>query len=66
MICTKAYVKELPEEGSNIFKVEVPLMEDNTGTEAIFDALLCTTPGHYKGLEVGDAVSVTFKSFIIL
>ena len=61
MICTKAYIKELPEEGSNIFKVEVPLMEDNTGTEAIFDALLCTTPGNYKGLKVGDAVFVEFE-----
>lgn len=61
MICTKAYIKSVPEEGSNIFKVEVPLMEDNTGTEAIFDALLCTVPGHYKGLEVGDTVFVEFE-----
>ena len=61
MIVTKAYIKELPESGSNIFKVEVPLMEDNTGTEAIFDALLSTPPGIYKGLKVGDAVFVTFE-----
>lgn len=61
MICTKAYIKAIPEEGSNIFKVEVPLMEDNTGTEAIFDALLCTVPGHYKGLEVGDTVFIEFE-----
>ena len=61
MICTKAYIKALPEEGSNIYKVEVPLMQDNTGTEAIFDALLCTTPGSYKGLNVGDCVFVDFE-----
>lgn len=61
MICTKAYITALPEEGSNIFKVNVPLMIDNVSDEAIFDALLCYNEGNYNGLKVGDPVFVDFE-----
>lgn len=61
MILTKAYITKLPDEGSNIYKVRVPLMEDNTGTEAIFDALLCTSPICYNGYSVGDCVYIHFE-----
>ncbi len=58
---TKAYIKALPENGNNVFKVRVPLYEDNTEQEAIFDALLCTDPSSYNGYSVGDAVYVQFE-----
>lgn len=58
---TKAYIKALPENGDNVFKVRVPLYEDNTGQEAIFDALLCTDPSSYNGYSVGDAVYIQFE-----
>lgn len=61
MILTKAYIKELPNESSNFFKVEVPLMSDNTQNDAIFDALLCSDPANYNGYNVGDAVFVHFE-----
>ena len=61
MIMTKAYVTELPADGSNIFKVSVPLMMDNTESDAIFDAILAHTPGIYKGIDVGDCVIVDFE-----
>lgn len=58
---TKAYVTELPAEGDNIFKVSVPLMMDNTESDAIFDAILAHSPGIYKGINVGDCVVVDFE-----
>lgn len=61
MILTKAYITEIPEKGSNIFKVNVPLMQDNVSDEAIFDALLATTPGSYNDYKVGDCVFVDFE-----
>lgn len=48
MILTKAFIQQLPEKDSNIYKVRIPLMEDNTDTPAIFDAVSCHTPGIYK------------------
>jgi len=61
MIMTKAYVTELPAEGDNIFKVSVPLMMDNTESDAIFDAILAHSPGIYKGINVGDCVVIDFE-----
>ena len=61
MIMTKAYITELPEEGSNIFKVSVPMMMDNTESDAIFDAVLFNSPGIYNGFNVGDCVVVDFE-----
>ena len=61
MITTKAYITKVPDEGSNIFSVNVPLMADNVNEEAIFDALLATTPGSYNDFKVGDCVFVTFE-----
>lgn len=61
MITTKAYIKQVPEEGSNIFKVDIPLMQDNVSEEAVFDALLCSTSGNYNDYKVGDCVFVDFE-----
>lgn len=61
MLTTKAYVTKVPENGDNIFKVNVPLMMDNTETEAEFEAIISHSPGIYKGIEVGDCVIVTFE-----
>ena len=61
MITTKAYVTEVPEEGSNIYRVRVPLMEDNTETEAEFNAIVASSAGIYKGIEKGDCVIVDFE-----
>lgn len=61
MITTKAYITKLPEEGSNIFRVNVPLMTDNVSEEAEFDAILSTSPGIYNGLKEGDCVIVDFE-----
>ena len=58
---TKAYIVELPEQDSNIFKVSIPFMEDNTSSDAIFDALLCNSPIEFNGLKVGDCVFVGFE-----
>ena len=30
MLLTKAFITKLPDKGSNIYQVRVPLMEDNT------------------------------------
>ena len=60
MIMTRGIIVELPPEGSNIFRVEIPLMGDNTTNEAIFNATLCESPGSYNGFEVGDVVIVHF------
>ena len=61
MIITKAYIKSIPEEGDNIFTVNVPLMADNVNDEAVFDALLCVSPGSYNDYKEGDCVFVGFE-----
>ena len=61
MITTKAYITKMPDEGDNIFQVNVPLMADNVNDEAIFDALLSEPSGVYNDLKVGDCVFVTFE-----
>ncbi len=61
MLLTKAFITELPDKGSNIFKVRVPLMEDNTEGEAIFEATCLSTPGLYNTLHVDDCVYVDFE-----
>lgn len=61
MILTKAFITELPGEDSNLFKVRVPLMEDNTEGDAIFDATCLSIPGIYNTLQVGDCVYVDFE-----
>lgn len=61
MITTKAYITQVPSEGSNMFKVDIPLMQDNVSEEAIFDALLCSTSGNYNDYKVGDCVFVDFE-----
>lgn len=58
----KAYIKELPQNDSNIFKVRVPFLEDNTKKEVLFDALLCNQPGEYSGYKIGDCVFVVFEN----
>ena len=62
MITTRAYIVQIPENNDNHFKVRVPFMEDNTGEEAIYDALLCVSPTSYNGYSVGDVVFVTFEN----
>ena len=57
----KSYIKALPNQGSNVYKVRVPFLEDNTNREMIFDALLCSPPGEYYGYKVGDCVYVEFE-----
>ena len=61
MILTKAFITELPGSDSNLFKVRVPLMEDNTEGEAIFEATCLSIPGLYNTLNVGDCVYVDFE-----
>lgn len=62
MITTKAFITKIPEEGSNIFQVRVPLMEDNTQSEALFDALLCNSSNsEFNNYHVGDCVFVDFE-----
>jgi len=58
----KGYIKSLPSKGSNIFRVRIPFLEDNTSREMIFDSLLCNQPGEYAGYEVGDCVFVIFEN----
>ena len=60
MLTTKAYITAKPEEGDNIFKVNIPLMADNVSEEALFDALLCSN-GNYNDYNVGDCVFVSFE-----
>lgn len=57
----KALIKQLPDIGSNIFKVRVPYLEDNTKTEIILNATYCITPGIYDGLSVDDCVFIDFE-----
>lgn len=62
MITTKAFITKIPEEGSNMFQVRVPLMEDNTQSEALFDALLCNSSNsEFNNYHVGDCVFVDFE-----
>lgn len=61
MITTKAYITKLPEDDSNIYEVNVPLMSDNVSDEALFEAIVNHSPGIYNGYEVGDCVIVTFE-----
>lgn len=61
MMTTKAYITKVPERGSNIFQVNVPLMKDNVSSEAIFDALLCNSSDSYSNYHVGDCVFVNFE-----
>ena len=58
---TKALVTALPEPGDNVYKVRIPLLEDTTGTEIIYDALSCHPPGVFAGYNVGDCVYVSFE-----
>ena len=58
---TKAIIKALPEIGSNIFKVRVPYLEDNSRTEIVLNATYCITPGIYDGLSIGDCVFIDFE-----
>lgn len=61
MLLTKAFISKLPDEGSNIYQVRVPLMEDNTQGEAIYDATCCASPGTFNAYQVGDCVYVDFE-----
>ena len=57
----KAYIVETPQDSvNNKFKVRVPSYESGN-SEAIFDALLCATPGNYYGYNVGDCVYIEFE-----
>lgn len=58
----KAFIKELPKKDSNVYRVRVPFLEDNTNHEMVFDALLCNQPGEYYGYKVGDCVFVIFEN----
>ena len=58
---TKALIVSVPEEGSNVYKVRIPLFEDTTGNEIIYDALCCHAPGIYGGLNPGDCVYIAFE-----
>ena len=58
---TKALIVKTPEPGDNWYKVRIPLFEDTTGTEIIYDALCCHAPGTYGGLNPGDCVYVSFE-----
>lgn len=61
MIVTKAYVTKIPDIDSNMFRVRVPLMEDNTESEAEFEAILTHSAGTYKDINLDDCVIVTFE-----
>lgn len=60
MILTKGIIVQTPSD-NNIFRVEIPLMGDNTTNEAIFNAVMSGPPGSYNGYEVGDVVIVHFE-----
>lgn len=61
MLLTKAFITKLPDEGFNIYQVRVPLMEDNTQREAIYNATCCASPGTFNAYQVGDCVYVDFE-----
>ena len=58
---TKALVVDTPKGDDNHFRVRIPIFEDTTGTEVIYDALCCYSPGTFGGLNIGDCVYVTFE-----
>lgn len=58
---TKALIVKTPEEGDNHYKVRIPLFEDTTGNEVIYDALSCHPPGVFNGYNEGDCVYVSFE-----
>lgn len=58
---TKALIVDTPKQGDNIYRVRIPLFEDTTGTEIVYDALCCHAPGTYGGLNPGDCVYVSFE-----
>jgi hypothetical protein len=57
---TKAIITELPKD-NNEYKVRIPFLEDNTGTEMIFTAYLCDTPNIYSSYKLNDVVYVIFE-----
>ena len=58
---TKALIVDTPRQGDNVFKIRIPLFEDTTGTEIIYDALSCHPPGIFNGYSPGDCVYVSFE-----
>lgn len=58
---TKALIVSTPVGDDNHFRVRIPIFEDTTGTEVIYDALCCYSPGTFGGLNVGDCVYVAFE-----
>lgn len=58
----KAFIREIPAEGDNLFKVRIPFLEDNTRQEFIIEALLCNQPGEFNNYQVGDCVFVSFEN----
>ena len=58
---TKALIVDTPKSGDNYYKVRIPLFEDTTGTEIVYDALCCHAPGIFNGLNPGDCVYVSFE-----
>ena len=61
MMFTKALIAAIPEPGDNHYKVRIPLFEDTTGNEVLFDALCCHAPGVFNGYKVGDCVYIAFE-----
>ena len=58
---TKGLIVSTPKQGDNVWKVRIPIFEDTTGTEIIYDALCCHAPGVFGGLNPGDCVCVAFE-----
>ncbi len=58
----KGYIKQVPNDGDNIYKVRIPFLEDNTNNEMVFNALLCNQPGIYRGYKEGDCVFISFEN----
>lgn len=60
---TKGYIIELPKEKSNIFKVRLPVFETGTSgsAQAIYDAVLCYSPGLNNEYKVGDCIFCAFE-----
>lgn len=70
---TKGIITKLPEPGTNIFEVRLPILEksginhtDQSSaqsrlTSSVLSATLCYMPGMYHGFNVGDVVFVGFE-----
>ena len=60
---TKAVIRALAREGSNYFRVYIPLLRTAADDEedAIFNATLCSISGIKYDLKVGDVVFVGFE-----